>query len=308
MTYTDRSIRAIIRENESKLCSLISELKMFGDDVSFDLAYRLEQCQSERRARSSALPSFGWPFRCRSAACWACRRPIISKWQDRARNLFSGRVSEDCSFATIMLARCGTLYPLHNVVMKLRRDLRNIRDALARRNQTWNSMSLIGHIELDAIEQTDFSLLPPDRRSLIPKLPMVGGFHNSIVWIPHAHVSISHPLIPREYLKHALALQWSNPNQVDVREFYAAVDTQDNAAACMGYSLKFRHSTLFIGEHVIDWPASWSAQFWSWLHSRRRGLQPLQVALGVRTSRADRILRLSGEPRPVWLEPMPVVF
>ena len=53
--------------------------------------------------------------------------------------------------------------------------------------------------------------------------------------------------------------------------------------------------------------STWSAQFWSWLHSKRRGLQPLQVAVGVRTSRAERILGASVEQRLEYLEPMPIV-
>jgi hypothetical protein len=305
-----RTNRATFAEMETQLTEMIVELSTLGDDVSVDLADRLLHCQMERRARARAFaetsqPLMGWPYRCKSVACWACRRAVMAKWRERAEGLFADAESEDCSYITILLARIGDLSSLPEVSKKLRRDLRNLRDGMARKSASWNSLSLMGHIELDALEETDVPLLGSSRRAMVPLLPAVGGRPDTMFWVPHAHLCAHHPDVCREYLKHALAEQWSGINRVHIGAFDLDRFAKDNAPDCISYGLKFRNSTQFADGMVIDWPLAWSARVWSWLHEQRNGLQPLSVKLGCRSSPIDRVL--SSTVRPV-LEPMPIVL
>jgi hypothetical protein len=149
---SSRTNRATFSEREAQLTELVAELSTLGDDVSVDLAERLLHCQMERRARAKAFaetkrPIMGWPYRCKSAACWACRRAIMAKWRSRAEGLFADADSEDCSYITILLARIGELSALPDVIKKLRRDVRNVRDVMARtsrhgtRCRSWDTLS-----------------------------------------------------------------------------------------------------------------------------------------------------------------------
>ena len=304
-----RTNRASVVEMEAQLTQMVAELSTLGDDVSVDLAERLLHCQMERRARAKAFfqtgrPLMGWPYRCKSAACWACRRAIMSKWRGRAEELFADAESADCSYTTVLLARIGGLSSLTNVVKKFRRDLRNIRDAWARKSATWNSLSVIGHIELDALDETDVPLLGSSRRVVLPLLPAVGGRPDTMFWLPHAHLCVHHPSVSREHLAHALGRQWSGVNRTHVREFDRDRFAEQNASDCISYGLKFRHSTKFGDGMELDWPLMWSARVWSWLHEQQNGLQPLSVRLGARSSLAERIL-LSGVPERSVREPVP---
>ena len=292
---SSRTNRAAFSEREAQHTELVAELSTLGDDVSVDLAERLLHCQMERRARAKAFaetkrPVMGWPYRCKSIACWACRRAIMAKWRSRAEGLFANADSEDCSYITILLARIGELSALPDVIKKLRRDVRNVRDAMARKSPSWNALSVMGHIELDALAETDVPLLGSRRRAVVPRLPAVGGRPDTMFWLPHAHLSVHHPHVGREYLRHALTDQWADDNRVHVREFDTDRLAQENAPDCISYGLKFRNSTEFADGRVLDWPLEWSAGVWSWLHEKQNGLQPLSVKLGTRSSSANRAL------------------
>jgi hypothetical protein len=198
-----RTNRATVANMEAHLTEMVAELSTLGDDVSVDLAERLLHCQMERRARAKAFAQTGqplmrWPYRCKSAACWACRRAIMSKWRGRAEELLADAKSADCSYVTVLLARIGGLSSLREVVKKFRRDLRNIRDGSARKSASWNSLSVMGHIELDALEETDVPLQGSSRRAVVPLVPAVGGRPDTMFWLPHAHLSIHHPHVRRE--------------------------------------------------------------------------------------------------------------
>lgn len=312
MTRSNRSTRLNLRHSERKLSMLIEELSSFGDDNSMDLADRLSRCQQSRHERwlaySRGKVQVSWPYRCRSAACWSCRRAVVARWKDRAACLFAGEQSGSCSFATIMVARIATLFPLQDVVVKLRRDLRNLRDGMARSRFTWNSVSLIGHVELDALQQSDIPLLPGNRREMVQSLPIIGGEPDAVAWIPHAHICIRHPQLRRSQIETAFAEQWRGAGRVHVEGFDLSRLAEDNAADCIGYGLKFRDTTMFSGGIILDWSSTWSAHFWSWLHARRRGLQPIQIALGARACLEDQDQDPAARMSLSYSEPMPVVL
>ncbi len=214
----------------------------------------------------------------------------MTKWRSRAEGRFIDADSEDCSYVTILLARIGSLSALPDVIKRLRRDLRNIRNGMTRKSASWNALSVMGHIELDALAETDIPLLGSSRRAVVPRLPAVGGRPDTMFWLPHAHLSVHHPHVHRECLRQALMDQWPGDNRVHVRAFDADRLAQDNAPDCISYGLKFRHATKFADGMVIDWPLAWSARVWSWLHEKQNGLQPFSVKLGTRSSPASRSL------------------
>jgi hypothetical protein len=141
---------------------------------------------------------------------------------------------------------------------------------------------------------------------MIPLLPTIGGRPHTMLWVPHAHLCVHHPDVCREYLKHALAEQWSGQNRVHVGAFDRDRLAEDNAPDCIAYGLKFRNSTRFADGIVVDWPLAWSARVWSWLHEQHNGLQPLSVKLGIRSSAVDRMLSSSITQHSV-VRPMPIV-
>jgi hypothetical protein len=105
---------------------------------------------------------------------WPAGHVVVPSWQNGANALivFSPmRKSEDCSYVTILLARIGDLSSLPEICKKLRRDLRNVRDGMARKSASWNSLSFLGHIELDALEETDVPLLGSSRRAVVRSFP-----------------------------------------------------------------------------------------------------------------------------------------
>lgn len=285
-----RTKKAVIENLEARTSNIISNLMSFGDDVSVDLADRLLRCQHERRARARAQaltgrPFQGWPIRCLSPACWSCRRSIVAKWQNRVRERFANAENDHCTLLTIAISRLGSLYPAQALAKKFRRDLRNVRDVQARKAAGWASVSMFGHLEFDALEATDVVRLGTSRQTLIPTLPVVGGAPDATLWVPHVHLVVEHPKVGRDELKRIFGEQWPGQNRVDAKPFDQDFDAPDNAAACVGYSLKFRSTTVFADATAIDWPVAWVAQFWSWLHSLRRGIQPLQINVGAKLPR-----------------------
>ena len=144
--------------------------------------------------------------------------------------------------------------------------------------------------ETFATEVADVPLLGSCRRAVVPRLPAIGSRPDTMFWLPHAHLSVHHPHVCRNYLRQALTDQWSGDNRVHVREFNTDRLAQENAPDCISYGLKFRNSTEFADGRVINWPLAWSARVWSWLHEKQNGLQPLSVKLGTRSSSASRAL------------------
>lgn len=274
-------------EMEAGLDRLIAELCALGDDTSLDLASRLNRCQTERRARAAHLTQTGrypavWPYRCHSSACWSCRRAILRTWRERASLRFAEADNEDTALITLSLARLGDLCDLPAVVNKLRRDLRNMRDAMAGRSAAWGSVMMMGFVELDAVDPEEVVLLGGGRRAAIPSLPAIGGQPDETLWIPHAHLCVHHPHIDRRCIRQAFEEQWKGTCRVDLRAFHADVSADVNAANCVSYALKFHNSTTYAEAQTADWSMHLSATMWSWLHSRKRGLQPLQVRIGAR--------------------------
>lgn len=123
------------RSTQKQLClfenyqtEVIARLITSGHD---DLAQRLLHCQQERGNRGS-----GWPWRCRTAGCWACRRTLIRNWWRGFRIWLNGPES---SMITLSIADD----PM-DFIRGLRRGLRDVRDRAAKNDHRWQSVAMGG--------------------------------------------------------------------------------------------------------------------------------------------------------------------
>ncbi len=123
-----RSTRAALLEAELHQSAVIDTLVASGD---VDLAIRLARCQFERQHRVE-----GWPWQCRSSACWACGRATTRRWW---RGFWIWLEDADTSIATI---------PLNGdpmtAIRTLRKGLRDVRDRAARRDRRWQGVAMAG--------------------------------------------------------------------------------------------------------------------------------------------------------------------
>ena len=123
-----RSTRIRLARAEVHQSLVISALTETGQH---DIARRQTRCQHERQNRQG-----GWPWRCRSAGCWACRRTAIRAWWRAFRIWLSG---SETSLAVIPLPGNSII-----AIRKLRKGLRDVRDRTARHDPRWGAVVLAG--------------------------------------------------------------------------------------------------------------------------------------------------------------------
>jgi hypothetical protein len=101
-----------------------------------DLADRLEGCMIARRQRHYGD---GWPRTCRSAGCVWCRRAMIRGWWNGMCQW-----SAEAATSSLVIIRVHSPEGLHNVVRRLRRSLRDVRDRMARHRRSWRNVGFAG--------------------------------------------------------------------------------------------------------------------------------------------------------------------
>ncbi len=118
-----------------------------------DLAIRLERCMTARQQRHYGD---GWPYSCRSSACFWCRRAMIRGW-------WSGICywSEAAAISSLAIISIPSPEGLQDATRRLRRGLRDVRDRTARRFMRWRTVSIAG---------------------------LVGGDHRALIVISHEGV------------------------------------------------------------------------------------------------------------------------
>ena len=129
---------------------VIAILNEIGDP---DLADRLERCMTARQQRHYGD---GWPYSCRSSACFWCRRAMVRGWWSGMRYW-----SEAATTATLAIISIRSPAGLPDAARRLRRGLRDVRDRSARCFRRWRTVSFAG---------------------------MIGGDHRALVLISHAGV------------------------------------------------------------------------------------------------------------------------
>jgi hypothetical protein len=117
---------------------VIAALYEIGDT---DLADRLERCMTARQQRHYGT---GWPFSCRSSACFWCRRAMIRGWWAGIRYW-----SETAAASSLAIISVLSPAGLPDAARRLRRGLRDIRDRTAGRWKRWRSVSFAGLISGD---------------------------------------------------------------------------------------------------------------------------------------------------------------
>jgi hypothetical protein len=119
-----------------------------------DLADRLQRCMTARLKRHYGD---GWPYSCRTPACFWCRRAMVRGWWEGMR--YWSEAATTSSLAIIpMLSPAG----LPDAARRLRRGLRDVRDRTARRWRQWRTVGCVG---------------------------MIGGDHRALVLISHQGVN-----------------------------------------------------------------------------------------------------------------------
>ena len=111
---------------------VIATLHEIGDH---DLAARLERCMTARLQRHYGS---GWPYSCRSPACYWCRRAMIRGWWAGITLMVIGTTAAS-SLAIISIPSPAGL---PDAVRRLRRGLRDVRDRAARRWKRWRTVCL----------------------------------------------------------------------------------------------------------------------------------------------------------------------
>lgn len=128
LNRTPRSTRSTLIHNETCQSGVIASLAASG---YLYLAARLARCQYDRQHRQT-----GFPWRCRSAGCWACRRTVCRRWWTLFEYWLAG---PEVSLATIPLIGNPIV-----AVRKLRKALRDVRDRAARDDPRWQQVAFGG--------------------------------------------------------------------------------------------------------------------------------------------------------------------
>jgi hypothetical protein len=140
-----RSTRAVLADADSHQVQVIARLIASGDT---HIAARLMCCLSERQNRGNS-----WPWRCRSAGCWSCRRTLMRNWW-RGMLAWGPQGQAWTSLAVIPL-------PIDRIagIRALRRGLRDVRDRRARLDARWRSVAFTGmlsnHVALLLVSHPD---------------------------------------------------------------------------------------------------------------------------------------------------------
>jgi hypothetical protein len=314
-----RSTRDSIQQNEDRQRDLITALTDLGGPVQHDLADRLHRCQQARDGRRkwsnhAGTASSAYPCQCRLFACWACRRSIIRRWEDKARRNFAAAANSACTVVSIVLASTTKIEAVGGIVEKARKDFANMRAAAYQQpgGWQWRSVQMFGTVCVDAIAPNSATLLRPNQSTLIPSFLMDGPISNTL-WLLRANLAVHHPHLEFAELAREVTHQWPGSGRVDVHSFNEHQSAADNAADIVGHSLgTFRRAG--VDGAGCSWPARWHAEYHAWLFGLKRGLQPLGIS--SRPQREKDVLCADGVGNFMieagWqgdeIEPMPMLF
>ncbi len=138
MNKSPRSSRVALAKAEAAQSRVIAALRAAGDTATADRLLRCQMARSTRRGGSGG----GWPWRCRSAGCWACRRPAIRRWWSGLCQWVAAW-GTPVSFCKLPL-RAGR--GLRAAVRHLRKACRDLRDRAARGpgGRGWRAIAIAG--------------------------------------------------------------------------------------------------------------------------------------------------------------------
>jgi hypothetical protein len=129
-----RSTRSALTQNEAHQSGVIASLAAGGH---LCLAVRLARCQYDRQHREAGR----YPWRCRSAGCWGCRRSVCRRWWKSFERWLAG---PEVSLVIIPLIGDSIAG-----IRKLRKALRDARDRAARDDARWRHVAFGGMLGED---------------------------------------------------------------------------------------------------------------------------------------------------------------
>jgi hypothetical protein len=127
-----------------------------------DLAARLVRCMNARQQRHYGD---GWPYSCRSPACYWCRRAMIRGWWAGIRHW-----SDAATTSSLAIVSLRSPAGLPDAARRLRRGLRDVRDRTARRFRRWRTVIFAGMIGGDYTALVVVSHQGVERRELLDVL------------------------------------------------------------------------------------------------------------------------------------------
>lgn len=317
--FVSMMIRCNREEAEADSALFINALRDNRTEASFDLAERLAMC-AEARAGSKAVwtgdgdavfkMAEAAKFRdayCNHHACWHCRPKRVEQWAREKAQKWAHADNEHCSMMTLATGVTGDLGVVRQHLRHVQQALRNRRAAASRQWGTrWRSFIVDGHAELDPVFQDDVlgGVLGQDQQLVIDDLPLLAG-GGDMRWVVRVHLVALHPGIAWQEVQKTFSLQWRRAGQVHVEPFDDAHHplARHNAGVLLCYGAK--HREQHVTGHVTDmWPMSWRVQYWSWMHSMGRALQPIRIQLGPMSDGRS----LPQSPSLTCIEPMPCSF
>lgn len=304
---------------------LIPELLAMGvdDPMARDLGERLRRCEEayERnrvwRTEGRVIGDTNIYFRCRRPACLRCRKVIVARATDKAQVRFCDVDNRDASFMTTLLSPTAELAALPDIIKQARRKFRDRRNAAARKWSCWGGVGLTGFVEVDARFVCDIPHLRPKLSAALQALTPYGcGAGADRLWIPHLHALVYHPGVSRQELLELFARDFPGPYRVNIQRFHVNKAVFDNVGRLISYGAKQAHTFSRDGTLKERYPIRWLAEYYVWLHSLRRSLQPLSVSLKPKKIGADGAARLLLPPARVgdlgcgdaWAPAVPLAF
>ena len=139
MSRAARSTRKELKTAEKHQTAVIAELFSSQNDY---IAERMLRCQQDRFKR---LPT-EFPWRCRSAGCWHCRRTKVQRqWLALKDWIEDGTNPSDISLAFVNVKdiRKVSNDPI-KAIRKVRKGFRDVRDRTAKVDYRWRSVSMAG--------------------------------------------------------------------------------------------------------------------------------------------------------------------
>jgi hypothetical protein len=233
----------------------------------------------------------GYTVRCNVPACPSCRSRHATGKRKKVQELFAGADRDRCAHVTVVFEVLPQLGApdggdMDRAVQKARRDLRNFLDRMRAKSPRWHNMTLVGWLEVDALDPSDLPVIGTDRRELLSALGARQGT-TSPLWVPTLHALVRFDDLGWQDLQHAFASQWAHPRQVKVEKFYDHLTIDQSVENLVSYALKHRCTTSIDGAHH-PWPGRWMVEFYEWLDEWSAGLKRTQFKIGAsRPTQAD---------------------
>ena len=253
--------------------------------------------------------SYGWEKKCRLPACPYCRALYARRAGRSAVTAFDGADNSELSMASVLLGSTTDVEKIGDIFLTARSDLRNRVNRQRSMLRRWNRVQLVGWLEVDAVSPLDAPLLPPERREALLALGLPSAGDHDVIWLPSFHAVVWHPGVDWQEVRDSFALQWDCARQVHVQPARSHLTPDQNIRNIVSYALKHQCQTS-IGGARIDWPPSWLAEFYEWLHSWSQGFRRTRVLVGPASGANKQDSRCSSKDNgfPAYIEPMPITY